>query len=130
MTQHLYNFFFTCSESTNSTTKSFTQSSGNHISFAYTVVLFGNTATCSTNNTCRVTFVNHHQSIILVGQFHNLIHWRSISIHRENAVRNNYSETLFLCFFQLCLQVFHVSIDITIALCLAKTHTIYNRSVI
>ena len=85
---------------------------------------------CGTYHTGRVWLVHHYQCIVFLGKIANLIHWSYIAVHREHTVRNNNTETLCLRFLQTSFHVLHVSVGITVALCLAKTYSVNDRSMV
>ena len=130
LTKQVYNFFFTGSKSTYRTTKSFTQCSGNNFNFTTKIVTFSYTTPGFAYHTCRVRFVYHHHSIVFFSQCINFVQRSYVAVHRKNAISHNQSETLCLSLFKLIFQILHICISIAVTLRFAKSHTIYNGSMV
>ena len=84
----------------------------------------------STYNTSRVALVHHYQCIVLLCQVTDLVHGSHVAVHREHTVGYDDAETLGLSLLKALLQFLHVGIGIAVALCLAQTYTVDNRSVV
>ena len=130
LTQHVDDFFLTCSETTHSTTECLTQCTGEDIHTSIHIVLFGYTVTGRAYHACRVWFVHHYQCIVLLCQFANLIHRSHVAVHREHTVSSNDAVALSLSFLQAAFQISHICIGITITFCLTQTYTVNNGSMI
>ena len=130
LTQHVDDFFSTCSETTHSTAECLTQCTGKDIHTSVNIILFSHTMTGRTHYTGRMRFVYHYQRIVFFCQFANLIHRSHITVHREHTVSSNDTVALSLSFLQAAFQVSHVCIGITITFCLTQTHTVNDRSVV
>ena len=79
---------------------------------------------CSSNNTSRVTLVNHNECVVLLSQVANLVHRSNVAVHREYAVGADYAETLSLSLLKTLLEFLHIGIGIAVALSLAKTYAV------
>ena len=130
LTKQVNNFLFAGSKSTYRTTKSFTQCSGNNFNFTTKIVTFSYTTPGFAYHTCRVRFVYHHHSIVFFSQCINFVQRSYVAVHRKNAISHNQSETLCLSLFKLIFQILHICISIAVTLRFAKSHTIYNRSMV
>ena len=130
LAQQVDNLFATSGETTYTATECFTQSTGDDVDLTAEVEFLAHTATSSTYNTCRVALVNHNHSVVFLSQSANLVHRSYVTVHREYTVGYNDTEALLLCFFELLLEVCHISSSVTIANSFAQTHTVDNRSVV
>ena len=83
-----------------------------------------------TYHTGRVALVHHNQCIVFLRQFVNLIQRTYITVHREDAVGRDDTETLRLSFLELLLEVIHVAVRITITHRLAKTYAVDDRRMV
>ena len=77
-----------------------------------------------------MALIDHHQSIVLLGEVAYLVHRSDIAVHREHAVGDDDAEALSLCLLQALLQFLHVGVGVTIALCLAEAHTVDDARVV
>ena len=91
---------------------------------------FGNSASGLAHHAGRMALVNHHEGIVFFRQITYLVHWSDIAVHAENAVGDDYAETLGLSEFKAFLQVFHICVGVAITHCLAEPYTIYYGGVV
>ena len=130
LTQQVDDLFLTGCKTTYRTAKGFAERAGDDFYFAAHVIEFRNTVSGLTYHTGRVALVHHNQCIVFLRQFVNLIQRTYITVHREDAVGRNDTETLRLSFLELLLEVCHVAVRITITHRLAKTYAVdYRRMV-
>ena len=94
------------------------------------VVQFAYPSSFGTYDSCRVTFVDHDQSIVFFGQVANLVHRSHITVHREYSVGDDDTESLSLCFLQAPFEFFHVGIGVAITFGFAKAYTVYDRCMV
>ena len=85
---------------------------------------------CCAYYTCRVALVDHYESIVFLCKVANLVHRSHVAIHREYTISYDDAETLFLSLLQAALEVGHIGIGVAITLCLTKTYTVNDRSVV
>ena len=74
--------------------------------------------------------VNHYESVVLLCQVADLVHRSHVAVHREHTIGADDAETLGLSLLQALLQLFHVGVGVAVALCLAQTHAVDDRSVV
>ena len=130
LAQHVDNLLLTCCETTHGTTEGLTQGTCQDFDLTAQVVTLCYTTTGLTNNAGTVAFVNHYHGIVLLSQLVDLVQGANITVHREDAVCYDNTEAVLLGSLQLLLEVGHVSIGITVTLCLAETNTVDDRSVV
>ena len=77
-----------------------------------------------------MTFVYHHQRVILFCEIANFVDGSHVAVHREHTIGHDDTEALLLCSLQLAFEIFHICVGITITLSFAKAHTINDRSMV
>ena len=77
-----------------------------------------------------MTFVNHNQSVVLLGQVTDFVNRSYVAVHGEYTVGYDDAVTLFLGSFQLGFQISHVGVGIAVTLGFAKTHAVNDGSVV
>src|SRR5476651_2472727 len=88
------------------------------------------TAAIFTHKTRAMALIDHYQGIIFFGQGTDLIQLCYRAIHRKGAIGNNNAVTKALCFLQLCFQIGHIIVLISIALRLAQAYTVDDGSMV
>ena len=77
------------------------------------------TATGFAHKARAMTFVNHYQGVVLLGQRTYFIQLGYGAIHRESAIGNDDAVTAARGFFEFGFQIGHVIVLVTLALGLA-----------
>ena len=130
LTQQVDNLAATRRKTTDTTTKCLAKRAGDDINLTAQIEFLGHTATRRTYNTRRVALIDHHQRIVLLRQAADLVHRSHVAVHREDTVGHDDAEALRLSLLQTLLQLGHIGVGIAVALRLAQTHAIDDRSVV
>ena len=68
--------------------------------------------------------VHHHEGIVFLRQFADLVHRSHVSVHGEHSVSGDNPEPLGLSLLQTTLEIGHISIGITVSLRLAEPYAV------
>ena len=74
--------------------------------------------------------VDHDQGVVFFSQRADLIELGVVAVHREDAVGRNHPEAGALGFLQLLLQLGHVAVAVSCALCLAQADSVDDAGVV
>ena len=130
LTQEVDDFFLTRRKSAHRTAEGFAERAGDDLDLSAQVITLGDTVTGLTHYAGGVRLINHDERVVFLRQFVDLIERTNIAVHREHTVGRNDTETLCLCLLELCLEIRHVAIRITIAHRLTETHAIDDRRMV
>ena len=97
---------------------------GEDIDTAIAAELLGDTVSSRTYDACGMAFIDHYESIILLGEIADLVHGSDISVHGEYAVGADDAEPLLLGLLEAAFEVCHVCVGIAVTLCLAEANAI------
>jgi hypothetical protein len=71
-----------------------------------------------------VAFIDESNCVVLFGELDNLWQWCDVSIHGEDSIGDNHSDSLVLCFYEDLFKVLHVQMVVSVSLGLAKSNSI------
>ena len=77
-----------------------------------------------------MTFVDHHDGIILIGQVADFIELSNGTVHAERSIGNDDAAAQVCTFLQFFFQIGHIVVFITVTLSLAKSHPINDRRMV
>ena len=130
LAEHVDDFLAACGESTHGATESLAKGTGEYVDTAIAIELFGDSVTGLTDNSSGMALVNHHESVIFLGQLADLVHRGDVAVHREHAVRADDAESLCLSLLEATLKVGHISVGVTVTDSLAETYSINDGCVV
>ena len=130
LAQHVDNLLAASCESTESAAESLAQCAGVDIHTTVCLAQFAHAVARSAYNASRVRLVYHYESVVLLCQVADLVHRSDVAVHREHTVGADDAEALSLSLLQALLQFLHVGVGVAVALSLAQTHAVDDRSVV
>ena len=77
-----------------------------------------------------MTFVDHYQSIVFIGEVTNFIQLCHVAVHRKDTVGNDDFESGTLSSQKLLFKISHVIVCVTITRSLTQTNPINNRGMV
>ena len=124
LTQEVDDLFLTRCETADRTAEGFTERAGDDLYLTAHVVELGHTVSGLTDNSGRVRFVHHDEGIVFLCEFVDLIQGADITVHGEDTIGSDDTETLCLCFLELLLEVRHVAVGVAVTHGFAETDAV------